>query len=67
MSDLTAGLKALTMGNIIMFIIASILIYLAISKEYEPMLLLPIGFGAIMANIPFSGAIGEHGPLTLLF
>ncbi|HBL68971.1 MAG TPA: glutaconyl-CoA decarboxylase subunit beta, partial [Firmicutes bacterium] len=40
---------------------------LAIKKEYEPMLLLPIGFGAILANIPGSSAIGEHGFLTVLY
>lgn len=67
MSELLNGFLSLTIGNIIMFIIAGILIYLAIKKEYEPMLLLPIGFGAILANIPKSGAIGEHGPLTILF
>ena len=38
--------------SLIMFAIAGILIYLAIKKEYEPSLLLPIGFGAILANLP---------------
>jgi len=42
------------------------LIYLAVSRNYEPLLLVPIGFGSIMANIPLSGAVGEGGPLTLL-
>ncbi len=42
-----AGLKTL-----VMFIIAGVLIYLAIKKDYEPALLLPIGFGAILANLP---------------
>jgi len=50
-----------------MFIIGGLLIYLAIKKEYEPMLLLPIGFGAILANIPFSSAVSEEGFLTILF
>jgi len=50
-----------------MFAIGGILIYLAIKKDYEPMLLLPIGFGAILANIPFSSAIGEDGFLSLLY
>ena len=67
MLDLFTGFQALSLGNIIMFVIASVLIYLAIVKEYESMLLLPIGFGAILANIPLSGAIGEHGPLTILY
>jgi oxaloacetate decarboxylase beta subunit len=67
MDQLFYGLKALSFSQIVMFIIGGILIYLAIKKEYEPMLLLPIGFGAILANIPFSSAIGEEGFLTLLF
>ncbi|HCA28488.1 MAG TPA: glutaconyl-CoA decarboxylase subunit beta, partial [Ruminococcaceae bacterium] len=50
-----------------MMIIGGLLIFLAIKKEYEPMLLLPIGFGAILANIPGSSAIGEHGFLTVLY
>lgn len=67
MEDLLFGLKSLTVQNIIMFAIGGLLIYLAIEKEYEPMLLLPIGFGAILANIPFSSAIGDEGFLTILF
>ncbi|MGB9812232.1 MAG: sodium ion-translocating decarboxylase subunit beta [Thermovenabulum sp.] len=67
MEDLLLGLKSLSVQNIIMFIIGGILIYLAIEKEYEPMLLLPIGFGAILANIPLSSAVGQDGFLTLLF
>lgn len=69
MQDLLLGITSLVAnpGSIIMFLIAAVLIYLAIAKEYEPMLLLPIGFGAIMANIPFSAAVGEHGPLTVLY
>ena len=42
-----AGIKTL-----VMFIIAGVLIYLAVKKDYEPALLLPIGFGAILANLP---------------
>lgn len=44
----------------VMFAVGGILIYLAIKKDYEPMLLLPIGFGAILVNLPFSTA-WEHG------
>ncbi|MBR3994643.1 MAG: sodium ion-translocating decarboxylase subunit beta, partial [Clostridia bacterium] len=50
-----------------MWIIGAILIFLAIKKEMEPTLLLPMGFGAILVNLPLSGAVGEHGPLTTLF
>lgn len=47
-----------TFGHLIMITIGLIFIYLAISKEYEPMLLIPIGFGILIGNIPFWGA--EH-------
>ncbi len=52
---------------LVMWLIGGLLIYLAIKKDMEPTLLLPMGFGAILVNLPFSGAIGEHGPLTTLF
>jgi carboxybiotin decarboxylase len=67
MEELFKGVLGFETGHLIMFIVAAILIYLAIAKEYEPMLLLPIGFGAIMANIPFSSAIGHDGFLTVLY
>ena len=50
-----------------MWIIGGVLIFLAIKKEMEPTLLLPMGFGAILVNLPASGAIGPEGPLTTLF
>ncbi|WP_026485998.1 sodium ion-translocating decarboxylase subunit beta [Caldanaerobius polysaccharolyticus] len=61
------SLLSLGWGNFVMFLIGAVLIYLAIKKEYEPMLLLPIGFGIILANIPFSSAIGKEGFLTILY
>ncbi|SFE19886.1 oxaloacetate decarboxylase, beta subunit [Thermoanaerobacter thermohydrosulfuricus] len=67
MNAFIEGILNLTPGHIIMFIIGGILIYLAIKKEYEPMLLLPIGFGIILANIPLSSAIGGNGFLTILY
>lgn len=67
MQELFIGILNFNLGNLAMFIVAGILIYLAIVKEYEPMLLLPIGFGAILANIPFSSAIGEEGFLSILY
>lgn len=62
-------LKSIGMSTI-MFIIGGILIYLAIRKDYEPMLLLPIGFGAILVNLPWSSVWsyeGEPGILQILF
>ncbi len=44
---------------IVMWLIGGLLIYLAIKKEMEPTLLLPLGFGTILVNLPFSGALGE--------
>lgn len=67
MNELVAGIVNLQLGNFVMFGIALILIYLAIAKDYEPMLLLPIGFGALLANIPLSSAIGHEGFLTILY
>ncbi|MBE7043058.1 MAG: sodium ion-translocating decarboxylase subunit beta [Ruminococcaceae bacterium] len=52
---------------IVMWVIGGLLIYLAIAKDMEPTLLLPMGFGAILVNLPFSGAIGEEGALTTLY
>jgi sodium ion-translocating decarboxylase beta subunit len=66
MEKLFEGIVGLTWGHLGMFAIGLALIWAAIRKEYEPMLLLPIGFGAILANFPGSSAVGEHGVLTYL-
>ncbi len=57
---------------LVMFAIGALLIYLALKKDFEPALLMPMGFGAILVNIPFSGAIGmaedgSHGIVDWLF
>jgi len=52
--------------QIVMWIIGGVLIYLAIKKDMEPTLLLPMGFGAILVNIPNSGVITEEGAITIL-
>lgn len=57
MKDLLIGFSSLDYRQLIMFAIGFILIYLAIKKDYEPMLLLPIGFGAILANIPLQSVL----------
>src|SRR5690554_3049730 len=57
MDFLLLGITATTWQQLVMYGIGAILIYLAISKKLEPALLLPIGFGAILVNIPFSGAL----------
>jgi sodium ion-translocating decarboxylase beta subunit len=67
MEKLLTGITNMTWQQIVMILIGGVLIYLAIKKEYEPMLLLPIGFGAILTNIPLSSAVGEGGFLTILY
>lgn len=64
---LLVGFTNMTWQQAVMIGIGFVLIYLAIEKEYEPMLLLPIGFGAILTNIPLSSAVGEGGFLTILY
>lgn len=59
MSVLIEGFMELQIEQIVMFIIGGLLIYLAIKKEYEPALLLPMGFGAILVNLPSSNAITQ--------
>ncbi|MGC9346381.1 MAG: sodium ion-translocating decarboxylase subunit beta, partial [Candidatus Bathyarchaeales archaeon] len=54
-------------GNIVMIAVGCIFIYLAIKKEYEPLLLIPIGFGAILVNIPYSGLMDEGGVLGFIY
>ncbi len=49
-----SGFANISFGNFVMYIIAGILIFLAIVKRYEPLLLIPIGFGAILANLPLA-------------
>jgi oxaloacetate decarboxylase beta subunit len=49
-----SGFAALDLRNVAMFAISGVLIYLAIAKKYEPLLLIPIGFGAALANLPLA-------------
>jgi len=62
------GILHLTWGNWVMFAVGGTLIWLAIVKKYEPLLLVPIGFGALLANLPLAemGAY-EHGIIGLVY
>ena len=63
-----SGLANLSFGNLVMFVVAGILIYLAITKEYEPLLLIPIGFGAILANLPLAHMASEgEGLMSVIY
>ncbi|MCE5196207.1 MAG: sodium ion-translocating decarboxylase subunit beta [Negativicutes bacterium] len=59
MEFLLDGIRAVTWQQLVMYAVGSILIYLAIAKDYEPSLLLPMGFGAILVNLPFSGVLNQ--------
>jgi sodium ion-translocating decarboxylase beta subunit len=55
----TSGFSAITPGQVIMLIVSFVLLYLAIVKQFEPLLLLPIGFGMFLANLPLAGLMAE--------
>jgi oxaloacetate decarboxylase beta subunit len=61
------GLTNVTWQSLVMMAIGGLLIYLAVAREYEPLLLLPIGAGAILTNLPLSPLVGEDGLLQILY
>ncbi|MBF0455653.1 MAG: sodium ion-translocating decarboxylase subunit beta [Magnetococcales bacterium] len=63
----TTGLANFTWGQVLMVGIGGLLLYLAIVKEFEPLLLVPIGFGAILTNIPVAGIAEEGGMLYMIY
>src|SRR3990170_4453347 len=65
-TDLLKGISSFTWGNLVMLIVGVVLVSLGIFKEYEPVLLVPIGFGCILANIPLNGLLDENGLLGIL-
>ncbi|MDR0876955.1 MAG: sodium ion-translocating decarboxylase subunit beta [Treponema sp.] len=75
MEFLLDGVMALTWKQVVMYVVGAALIWLAIKKEYEPALLLPMGFGAILVNLPLSGVLNQimpgvgetHGVIQWLF
>lgn len=73
-SALAAGFQGLLLGvvnlgpgQVIMLLIGALLLYLGISKGYEPLLLVPIGFGAILVNIPLADMMGKEGFLRYFY
>ena len=61
-----SGFAALTIENVIMILVGLVLLYLAIAKEYEPLLLMPIAFGDIMANFPNTGFETDMGVMMAI-
>src|ERR671910_849073 len=67
LQGLLLGVTNLTLGHVLMILVGSGLLYLGISKGYEPLLLVPIGFGAILVNIPLAGLMEEDGILRFFY
>lgn len=67
MEYLLEGIRNFNWQYAVMWLIGGVLIYLGIRKKMEPSLLIPMGFGAILVNIPLSGVLGESGIIQWLF
>ena len=63
----STGLYNFTLGQLVMIAVGGLLVFLAINKGFEPLLLIPIGFGGILANIPIAGIAGPDGLLSILY
>ncbi len=62
------GLTSMSAGAFVMILVALVLLYLAIQKEFEPLLLVPIGFGCLLANLPLANMTsGDEGGLFYFF
>ena len=64
--ELLGGFPDLNVGNVTMMVIALGMVYLGVARRYEPLLLLPIGVGVLLANLPATGIAEEDGFLGLL-
>ncbi len=67
LARLAQGVLNLSWQSLVMIAVAGLLLYLAIVREYEPLLLLPIAAGALLANLPLSPLLGEEGMLSVLY
>jgi len=63
----STGLYNFTLGQVFMIVVGAGLVYLAIARGFEPLLLIPIGFGGILANIPVADIAGPEGLLGILY
>jgi len=64
---LTTGVANFGIGELFMIVVGAVLLYLAIAKRFEPLLLVPIGFGAILSNIPMADMAGPQGLLGYIY
>ncbi|MFC1537018.1 sodium ion-translocating decarboxylase subunit beta [Pseudomonadota bacterium] len=63
----TTGIANFEWGQLLMIGVGLLLLYLAISKKFEPLLLVPIGFGAILSNVPIAAISGPEGMLGMIY
>lgn len=63
----SSGFAGLTGGHLMMILVALTMLYLAIGKGFEPLLLVPIGFGCLLVNLPLSGIMEDGGFLRYIF
>jgi oxaloacetate decarboxylase beta subunit len=66
-SGLLAGFLHLQLTNVVMIVVGCTLLYLGIKKNFEPLLLVPIGFGCILVNIPLADLMEPHGFLRTIY
>ena len=64
---LTTGIANFGIGEVVMILVGGVLLYLAIARRFEPLLLVPIGFGAILSNVPGAGMAGPDGLLGYIY
>ena len=67
LDSLMQGIHGVTWQSLVMLAISGVLFYLAIAKGYEPLLLIPIGAGCLLANLPLSPMLAEDGLLSVLY
>ncbi len=67
LNGLISGFVHLHWSNPVMILVGLVLLYLGIKKDFEPLLLVPIGFGAILVNIPLTGLMEEGGFLKIIY
>src|SRR4030043_208211 len=67
LNGLVAGFVTLHWSNPVMILVGLLLLYLGIKKGFEPLLLVPIGFGAILVNIPLTGLMDKEGFLRIIY
>src|SRR4051794_33792580 len=67
LGGLVAGFSSITIQQVIMLAVGCLLLYLAIARGLEPLLLLPIGFGALLVNIPGANLMEPGGVLRVIY